>query len=155
MRTAQKTLEWKAPQALWSAAACCRFCEASLLARLSAYGVPAHGQQAGLGESGSKLPHSRAFALLLVGLLFLAGCGQRGGEAGASSVSYGSTQGEEVKAQLFTVPAQQMAHVQVTPVEVTRLPRVLRLTGSVAYNNFKTTPVGPTCINVFTSAERT
>jgi cobalt-zinc-cadmium efflux system membrane fusion protein len=34
-----------------------------------------------------------------------------------------------------------MAHLQVTPVEVTRLPRVLRLTGSVAYNNFKTTPV--------------
>ncbi len=60
MKTAQKTLEWKAPQALWSAAACCRFCEASLLAILSACGVPAHGQQAGLDESGSKLPHSRA-----------------------------------------------------------------------------------------------
>ena len=60
MKTAQETLKRKAPQALWSAAACCRSCEASLLAPLSAYGVPAHGQQAGLGESGSKLPHSRA-----------------------------------------------------------------------------------------------
>ncbi len=60
MKTAPKTLERRAPQALWSAAACCRFCEANLLALLSAYGIPTHGQQAGLGESGSKLPHSRA-----------------------------------------------------------------------------------------------
>lgn len=42
---------------------------------------------------------------------------------------------------MFSVPADQMAHIQVAPVEATRLPRVLRLTGSVAYNNFKTTPV--------------
>ena len=98
-------------------------------------GPPTHGSRRGLFATA---PFG---ALLLVGLLFLAGCGQRGGENGASSVSFGSTPGEEVKAQLFTVPPEQMAHVQVTPVEVTRLPRVLRLTGSVAYNNFKTTPV--------------
>jgi cobalt-zinc-cadmium efflux system membrane fusion protein len=42
---------------------------------------------------------------------------------------------------MFTIPAEQMAHLQVTSVEVTRWPRVLRLTGSVAYNSFKTTPV--------------
>jgi cobalt-zinc-cadmium efflux system membrane fusion protein len=141
MKTASNTLGSKAPQALWSAAACCRFCEASLLALRPACGVAAHGQQAGLGEIGSKLPHSRAFALLLVGVLFLAGCGQHGADSGASSVSFGSAPGEEAKAQLFTVPAEQMAHVEVAAVEVTRLPRVLRLTGSVAYNNFKTTPV--------------
>jgi len=34
-----------------------------------------------------------------------------------------------------------MEHVQVVGVEKTRLPRILRLTGSVAYNNFETTPV--------------
>jgi len=60
MKTASNTLGSKAPQALWSAAACCRFCEASLLALRPACGVAAHGQQAGLGESGSKQPHSRA-----------------------------------------------------------------------------------------------
>jgi cobalt-zinc-cadmium efflux system membrane fusion protein len=81
-----------------------------------------------------------ALAILVAGLLFLTGCGQRVTDASASSVSYGSS-GDESKAQMFTIPAQQMAHVQVTPVELTRLPRVLRLTGSVAYNNFKTTPV--------------
>jgi len=81
-----------------------------------------------------------ALALLVAGLLFLTGCGKRATDASASSVSYGSS-GDETKAQMFTVPAEQMAHIQVTPVELTRLPRVLRLTGSVAYNNFETTPV--------------
>ncbi|MGD0129179.1 MAG: efflux RND transporter periplasmic adaptor subunit [Terriglobia bacterium] len=80
-------------------------------------------------------------ALIVVGLLFMGACGQHNGEAGSSSVSFGAAPGEEAKAELFTVPADQMEHVQVAPVEVTRLPRVLRLTGSVAYNNFKTTPV--------------
>jgi len=40
---------WKAPQALWSAAACCRFSPASLLAPdLSKWRPPVRGQQAGL-----------------------------------------------------------------------------------------------------------
>jgi cobalt-zinc-cadmium efflux system membrane fusion protein len=34
-----------------------------------------------------------------------------------------------------------MAHVQVVPVPSSKLPRVLRLTGAVAYNSFETTPV--------------
>jgi len=49
--------------AVWSAAACCRFSPASLLAlHRSEYRAPVHGQQAGpaCGKSGSKLPHSRA-----------------------------------------------------------------------------------------------
>ena len=46
-----------APEALWSAAACCRFCPASLLAS-SLLQHPALGQQVGLEESGGKLPHS-------------------------------------------------------------------------------------------------
>jgi len=45
------------------------------------------------------------------------------------------------KAVLFTVPADQMAHVQVFTVQPTSLTRTLRLTGAVAYNNFHTTPV--------------
>jgi cobalt-zinc-cadmium efflux system membrane fusion protein len=167
MKPASKTLNaetagldagWNAPQALWSAAACCRFSPASLLAPYhSEYCAPVHGQQAGLRESGSKLPHSRAthsaasvvslswvraaLAVMIGGLLFLTGCGQRVADAGGSSVSYGSAASTDSQAQMFTIPPEQMAHVQVTPVEVTRLPRVLRLTGSVAYNNFQTTPV--------------
>jgi len=82
-----------------------------------------------------------ALSLIFIGLHFLTGCTQRGAEAGSSSVSFGSTTGEEAKAQLFSVPPEQMTHIEVTPVQVTRLPRVLRLTGSVAYNFFKTTPV--------------
>jgi len=152
MKPAIKTLNTKAievhrahcaTQALWSAAACCRFSPTSLRApHRSEHGARIHGQQAGLGKSGSMLPHSRAvLALMVAGLLFLAGCGQRVADAGGSSVSYGSATGGESEAQMFTVSAEQMAHVQVTPVELTRLPRVLRLTGAVAYNNFKTTPV--------------
>jgi cobalt-zinc-cadmium efflux system membrane fusion protein len=133
----------RAPQALWSAAACSHFSPPDPLApHRSEYRARIHGQQAGLSNSGSKLPHSiAALALTVVGLLFLTGCGQRVADAGGSSVSYGSATGGESEAQMFKVPAEQMAHVQVTPVELTRLPRVLRLTGAVAYNNFKTTPV--------------
>src|SRR5207244_10543524 len=62
-------------------------------------------------------------------------------DAQASSTSYGAAVGSEDRAQLFTVPQEQMEHVQVVAVEKARLARILRLTGSVAYNNFETTPV--------------
>jgi cobalt-zinc-cadmium efflux system membrane fusion protein len=45
------------------------------------------------------------------------------------------------RASLFTVPADQMSHVEVYTVQPQPLQRVLRLTGAVAYNAFKTTPV--------------
>lgn len=44
-------------------------------------------------------------------------------------------------AELFTIPQNQMAHVQVLTVQPTTLTRSLRLTGAVAYNSFHTTPV--------------
>ncbi len=44
-------------------------------------------------------------------------------------------------AELFTIPQDQMAHVQVLTVQPTTLTRSLRLTGAVAYNSFHTTPV--------------
>ena len=44
-------------------------------------------------------------------------------------------------AELFTIPADQMAHVQLLTVQPTSLTRTLRLTGTVAYNSFHTTPV--------------
>jgi len=42
---------------------------------------------------------------------------------------------------LFTVPPEQMQHIQLYTVTPTETKRVLRLTGTVAYNGFETTPV--------------
>ena len=43
--------------------------------------------------------------------------------------------------ELFSIPQEQMSHVQVLKVQPTTLTRVLRLTGTVAYNGFRTIPV--------------
>lgn len=43
--------------------------------------------------------------------------------------------------ELFSIPADQMSHIQVVTVQPTTLTRTLRLTGAVAYNSFHTTPV--------------
>jgi cobalt-zinc-cadmium efflux system membrane fusion protein len=44
-------------------------------------------------------------------------------------------------AELFSIPQEQMSHVSVLTVQPTTLVRSLRLTGAVAYNSFRTTPV--------------
>jgi cobalt-zinc-cadmium efflux system membrane fusion protein len=67
-------------------------------------------------------------------LLMLAGC-DSGSPAQSSSAKNPND------AELFTIPQNQMAHVQVLTVEPTTLTRTLRLTGAVAYNSFRTTPV--------------
>lgn len=59
----------------------------------------------------------------------------------ASPASVSAAEASESKARLFTVPRDQMAHVQVMPVQAINLTRILRLTGAVAYNSFDTTPV--------------
>ncbi len=43
--------------------------------------------------------------------------------------------------ELFTIPQEQMSHVQLLKVQPRTLTRTLRLTGAVAYNGFRTTPV--------------
>ncbi len=43
--------------------------------------------------------------------------------------------------QLFGIPAEQMSHVQIVTVQPTTIERKLRLTGTVAFNGFDTTPV--------------
>jgi cobalt-zinc-cadmium efflux system membrane fusion protein len=55
--------------------------------------------------------------------------------------SFSANSSPSATAQLFTLPQDQMSHVQVVTVEPTPLIRTLRLTGAVAYNAFKTTPV--------------
>jgi len=80
---------------------------------------------------------------LIASLAIVASAGCDSGRGGANSkmTSYSSSEAKSDTADLFTVPQDQMAHVQVVSVEKSRLPRVLRLTGAVAYNGFKTTPV--------------
>jgi membrane fusion protein, heavy metal efflux system len=69
-------------------------------------------------------------------LLVLAGCGGADSNAAANPTSKNPNAPE-----LFTIPPDQMAHVQVITVQPTTLTRTLRLTGAVAYNSFRTTPV--------------
>ena len=70
-------------------------------------------------------------------MLVLTGCG---GPPANTSVNSSSAKNSD-NAELFTIPQEQMAHVQVLTVQPTTLPRSLRLTGAVAYNSFRTTPV--------------
>jgi cobalt-zinc-cadmium efflux system membrane fusion protein len=76
---------------------------------------------------------------LAAAALALAGCGSGASDSAEKMTSYSTRQA--VKAELFTVPAEQMSHVKVAAVETTPLGRTLRLTGQVAYNGFRTTPV--------------
>src|SRR5208283_5747819 len=69
-------------------------------------------------------------------LLGFAGCDGAGSDNLAKSQANNSG-----KAELFTIPADQMSHVQVLAIQPTNLTRSLRLTGAVAYNSFHTTPV--------------
>jgi cobalt-zinc-cadmium efflux system membrane fusion protein len=73
----------------------------------------------------------------LLTLIMLAGC--QGSKSRGSEDSAGGRNSDN--AELFTIPQEQMAHVQVLTVQPTTLPRSLRLTGAVAYNSFRTTPV--------------
>jgi membrane fusion protein, heavy metal efflux system len=70
-----------------------------------------------------------------------AGCGSGPGEAESKMTSYSTGENKADTAELFTLPPDQMSHIQVVTVEKSKLPRALRLTGAVAYNAFKTTPV--------------
>lgn len=81
-----------------------------------------------------------SFAALAAGLA-LTGCGNSPTESESKMTSYSGTETKADTASLFTVPQDQMAHLQVVPVEKTKLPRLLRLTGNATYNAFKTTPV--------------
>jgi cobalt-zinc-cadmium efflux system membrane fusion protein len=78
-----------------------------------------------------------AFAAVSAIMLVLAGCEGSGSNAAANASSATNSNNPE----LFTIPQDQMSHVQVLTVQPTTLTRSLRLTGAVAYNSFRTTPV--------------
>ena len=72
--------------------------------------------------------------------LVIAGCSSAG-PAESKMTSYSASEAKADTAELFTVPKDQMAHVQVVPVEKSNLPRRLRFSGNVTYNAVQTTPV--------------
>ena len=74
-------------------------------------------------------------------VLFLAGCTAGPAESASKMTSYSASETKADTATLFTVPDDQMAHLQVVPVGKSNLERRLRLAGNVTYNAFKTTPV--------------
>jgi membrane fusion protein, heavy metal efflux system len=80
-----------------------------------------------------------AMAVAVVCALTACSSNDRKGAGQMTSFSAGTS--TSANAQLFTLPQDQMSHVQIVTVQPTTLTRTLRLTGSVAYNAFKTTPV--------------
>jgi membrane fusion protein, heavy metal efflux system len=73
-------------------------------------------------------------------MVSLAGCSGTADQA-SKMTSFSTAESRESKAELFSLPADQMSHIQVVTIEQGPLPRTLRLTGAVEYNDFKTTPV--------------
>ncbi len=84
--------------------------------------------------------YSAILGATLAVVLALAGCGATGDQA-SKMTSFSTTESAESKAELFTLPADQMAHIQVFTVAQMSVVRTLRLSGVVAYNAFLTTPV--------------
>jgi membrane fusion protein, heavy metal efflux system len=91
---------------------------------------------------GSRSPLAQAGLLALTAALAaacLVGCSSD--ERANQMTSYSGKESKSETPELFTIPKNQMSHVQVVTVEPVKLPRVLRLTGAVAYNAFNTVPV--------------
>ena len=76
----------------------------------------------------------------LAAVLALASCGRADDKAGTMT-SFSAAESAASKAELFSLPAGQMARIQIYTVAQTSIARVLRLSGAVAYNGFLTTPV--------------
>ena len=87
--------------------------------------------------AGKRMPILILFLLLWP----ISGCYQRAQSSGATTSYSGDSGPASDKAQLFTVPQEQMAHIQIVTIAPSVIPRGLRLTGAVAFNAFNTTPV--------------
>jgi cobalt-zinc-cadmium efflux system membrane fusion protein len=82
-------------------------------------------------------PRPVLWVALSLTILTFAGC--EGSKSEAPATNYGTK--DAANSGLFTLRPEQMSHVQVVTVQPTTLTRTLRLTGAVAYNGFRTTPV--------------
>jgi cobalt-zinc-cadmium efflux system membrane fusion protein len=78
---------------------------------------------------------------IFASLLVLSACHSNNGERAEKMTSFSQNASASATPQLFTIPQDQMAHVQVVTVEPAALKHTLRLTGAVEYNAFNTTPV--------------
>ncbi|MFZ0640380.1 MAG: efflux RND transporter periplasmic adaptor subunit [Candidatus Acidiferrales bacterium] len=84
---------------------------------------------------------SRMLPLMLgAAALFVAGCGSSGRESAEKMTSFASANSAG-QAEPFSVPQNQMSHIQIVTIVPRQLTRTLRLSGQVSYNGFKTTPV--------------
>jgi len=80
-----------------------------------------------------------ALLLIVLAVITLVFAGCEGSKSDAPANNYGAK--DPNHPELFTLRPEQMSHVQVVTVQPTTLTRTLRLTGAVAYNGFRTTPV--------------
>jgi cobalt-zinc-cadmium efflux system membrane fusion protein len=83
----------------------------------------------------------RWLLLTAIALFTLAGCSSGPGERASQMTSYSSKESKATTPQLFTIPQEQMSHIQVVTILPVTLTRTLRLTGNVTFNAFQTTPV--------------
>jgi cobalt-zinc-cadmium efflux system membrane fusion protein len=91
-------------------------------------------------SAGPRTRSWRVNVAVLAVVFALAGCGE-GSEKASKMTSFSTAESPEAKAEIFSLPAGQMSHIQVVTVEQGPLTRMLRLSGAVEYNDFKTTPV--------------
>jgi cobalt-zinc-cadmium efflux system membrane fusion protein len=89
----------------------------------------------------SMMCHRNQCALALTVAFLLTACHSADRDQASQMTSFSANASKSATPQLFTIPPDQMSHVQVVTVEPTTLKRTLRLTGNVAYNAFNTTPV--------------
>ena len=80
-------------------------------------------------------------AMALACAFTLTACSSNDRNRAGQMTSYSAKASKSATPQLFTIPQDQMSHVQVVTIQTTRLTRTLRLTGAVAYDAFNTTPV--------------
>ena len=83
---------------------------------------------------------SAGFCAALMAMFALSGCGG-GGDNASKMTSFSTAESAQNKAELFSLPADQMSHIQINTVAQAPLERTLRLSGAVAYNGYVTTPV--------------
>ena len=81
------------------------------------------------------------YVLMLAAVASLTACHSSDQDQASKMTSFSAHASKSATPQLFTIPEDQMSHVQVITVAPTTLKRTLRLTGAVAYNAFNTTPV--------------
>src|ERR1700733_10824862 len=86
-------------------------------------------------------PKSLPGAAALAFLLMLTACHSKDSEQASHMTTFSSKPSKSATPHPFTLPADQMAPVQVVTVQPTTLTHSLRLTGAVAYNAFNTPPV--------------